>query len=283
MDTGDGCALVTPIPVNFGDPARRLTGIYHSPESSGEKGACALLCNPFGQEAIRSHRMLRVLADRLCRNGVFVLRFDYYATGDSAGEDHEGEIEGWIADVRQAHTELVRRSGCTRVSWFGLRLGASLAALASGRVAGPPSQLVLWDPVVDGSSYLADLARAHVESAKASWGPRWVIEEGIRRRAMVECETEALGFPLTDTLKRQLREMTSSSFGSIQAARVTLFSSRGAHPVPGPDRAFAASGRDIAVKPIQAEIDWTTNEAMNSSIAPFEDIQNVAAVISESS
>jgi len=226
--------------------------------------------------------MFRVLSDRLSRGGVSVLRFDYHATGDSAGEDHEGDIEGWITDVLQAHTELVRRSACARSSWFGLRLGASLAALAAGRVVGPRPRLVLWDPVVDGPRYLADLTRAHVEGAKASWGPRWVIEEGLRRKATVESEAEALGFPLTDTLKRQLREMTASSFGSVRAARVTLFSREGPNHLEGLDHALVASGLEVAVRPIHAEIDWTTNEAMNSAIAPFEDIQNVAAALSES-
>ena len=267
--------------MNFGDPARGLVGIYQPAESGGDGSGCALLCNPFGQEAIRSHRMLRVLSDRLSRNGVCVLRFDYHGTGDSAGEDHEGDIEGWIADVLQAHNELARRSGFARCAWFGLRLGASLAALATARVVGPPQHLVLWDPVVDGAGYLADLARAHVAGVKASWGPRWVIEGKLRDQAVAESETEALGFPLTDTLKRQLREMTSLSFASVQAARVTLFSSRGDNSIPGIDHAFTASGLNVAVRPIQAEIDWTTNEAMNSAIAPFQDIQNVAAVISE--
>ena len=273
--------MTTLIPVNFGGPARGLVGMYQPAGSGGEAGICALLCNPFGQEAIRSQRMFKVLSDRLSRNGVSVLRFDYYATGDSAGEDHEGDIEGWTADVLQAHAELVRRSGGARCSWFGLRLGASLAALATLRMVGRPPHLVLWDPVVDGAGYLADLARAHVEGAKASWGPRWVIEESLRRKAMVESETEALGFPLTERLKLQLREITASSFGPVRAARVTRFSSRSPDHLNEFDRALAAPGREVWVRPIHAEIDWTTNEAMNSAVAPFEDINNVAAAISE--
>lgn len=274
--------LATLIPTNFGTPARALVGLYQPAESSGDGSTSALLCNPFGQEAIRSHRMFRILADRLARNGVSVLRFDYYASGESAGADHEGDLEGWTIDVLQAHAELVRRSGSARSCWFGLRLGASLAALATAQVAGPVPCLVLWDPVVDGSGYLANLAQAHVEAAKESWGPRWVIEERLRRQALAESETEALGFPLTPSLTRQLRELTLSSFGWVKASRVTLFSSRGGDRFDGMDRALAASDREVTVKPIQAQIDWTTNEAMNSAIAPFQDIQNVAAAISES-
>lgn len=269
------------IPVNFGSPARALVGIYQPAVSSGASGACALLCNPFGQEAVRSHRMFRVLSDRLSRNGVSVLRFDYYATGDSTGEDHEGDLEGWIGDVLQAHFEVVLRSGCSRCSWFGLRLGASLAALATAQVSGPPPHLVLWDPVIDGRGYLAHLARAHIEAAKASWGPRFVLEESLRHKAKIESDTEALGFPLTDVLKRQFRELTPSSFGSVQAARVTLFRSEGGDNPNGPDHAIAALGRTVEVRRIHAEIDWATNEAMNSAIAPFEDIQSVTAAISE--
>ena len=268
------------IPIRFGGHSRELAGLYQPAAPGGNGSVCALLCNPFGQEAIRSHRMFRVLADRLSRNGVSVLRFDYYGTGESAGEDHEGDLEVWTTDVLQARAELLHRSGSADCCWFGLRLGGSLAALATARMVGPPPRLVLWDPLVDGSGYLSDLARAHVEGAKASWGPRWTIEEGLRHQARVESETEALGFPLTDSLKLQLRQLTLTSFGAVKAARVTLFGSRGGVQLAGVDRALAASGREVTVKPIQAEIDWTTNEAMNSAIAPFEDIQNVAAAIS---
>src|SRR4051812_43750768 len=63
-------------PFYFGAPERRLLGLFH-PSATAVRGARAvLLCNPFGQEAVRSHRVYRVLAERLARGGIAVLRFD---------------------------------------------------------------------------------------------------------------------------------------------------------------------------------------------------------------
>ena len=243
--------------------------------------ACIVLCNPFGQEAIRCHRMLRVLADRLSRDGLHVLRFDYYGTGDSAGDDHEGDIDGWIDDVLQANQEVIRRSGCGQSSLFGLRLGASLAALASCKLAKPPNRLVLWDPVIDGPDYLAELANAHIAAAKAGYGLRWDIEEQLRNMASAETDAEALGFPLGNALKRQLRGLSLSSFDATRARYITLLYGRITNHIGDLRQHLVARGIDVSLTHIQTEIDWTTNEALNSAIVPLEALQSIAASLSE--
>ncbi len=269
------------IPIRFGTPARELSGIYQPASGGVEPTGCVVLCNPFGQEAIRSHRMYRVLADRLSRDGLHVLRFDYYGTGDSAGEDHEGDIDGWVDDVLQASGEAILRSGCARCSWFGLRLGASLAALASGRPARPPNRLVLWDPVIDGGSYLAELANAHIAAGKEAYGYRWAMESRLRDRVSAESDTEALGFTLTDTLKRQFRAMSLSSFDATSAGRIALFWGSTAGNASGFQQHLVAKGIGVSIARIQTGIDWATNEALNSAIVPIEALQSIAASLSE--
>ena len=67
---------------------RRLFGLFPPPEREGR--IAVLICAPFGQEVVRSHRLFRVLSDRLARTGIAVLRFVPYGTGDSPGEDIDG-------------------------------------------------------------------------------------------------------------------------------------------------------------------------------------------------
>ena len=74
-------------------------------DPQAEKRA-ALFFNPYGQEAIRTHRLMRVAADRLARQGVDVLRFDFFGTGDSPGTDEQADISGWTADAMAAHQML---------------------------------------------------------------------------------------------------------------------------------------------------------------------------------
>ena len=143
------------IPIHFGRPDRTLFGIYH--EATEPAPTAVLLCPPFGQEAIRAHRLYRVLAERLARAGIAALRFDYYGTGDSLGDDLDGDLTGWQDDVLSAHRELVRRCQAKAVVWMGLRLGASLAALAARQAPAELARLVLCTPVVDGRAYLAQL------------------------------------------------------------------------------------------------------------------------------
>lgn len=146
-------------PFYFGPSAARLYGIYH-PAQPGRKYA-VLLCYPFGDEYIRSHRAFHQLATRLNRLGFPVLRFDYYGCGDSSGEDTDASLTQWLADTASAVDELKQRSGLSNVTLVGLRLGAAVALLtAQSRrdIAG----LALWEPIVNGHAYLDDLQEAHI-------------------------------------------------------------------------------------------------------------------------
>src|SRR5688572_1386655 len=133
-------------PIRFGPTSRQLFGLFHPADERRAKGSAVLLCNPFGHEAMRVHRFYRLLADRLSRKGVAALRFDYHGTGDSPGEDDEGEMQGWTQDILEAQRELMRLSGARQLCCFGARLGARLALMAAPQAAGGVQKLVLWDP-----------------------------------------------------------------------------------------------------------------------------------------
>lgn len=147
-------------PLFFGPAGHRLFGVYHPAAGRGEGGKAMVLCNPWGPEALRAHRGLRALADTLARGGWHVLRFDYFGTGDSEGDDGEGDVDVWTRDTVDAVLELCRLSGATGAVLAGLRLGAAIASLAA---RGRPDVhgLVLWDPVADGAGYLNDLPAGH--------------------------------------------------------------------------------------------------------------------------
>ncbi|CAB3776094.1 hypothetical protein LMG28688_00164 [Paraburkholderia caffeinitolerans] len=129
-----------------------------------------VLCNPFGYDALCTHRGWRKLAERLAAAGMPVLRFDYPGTGDAEGmEDDPGRVEAWLASVAAAVKHLRAWTGVTRVALVGLRLGATLAALSAERMLGVSEpgvdspgvdSLVLLAPPVTGRRYIREL-RAH--------------------------------------------------------------------------------------------------------------------------
>ena len=267
------------IPIRFGPPARQLFGVYQPPAGT-DRGECAVLCNPFGQEAIRCHRLYRTLGDRLARVGLHVLRFDYLGSGDSDGDDTAASIEGWTDDVLRANDEAARRSGCARSAWFGLRLGASLAALASARAGREPVRAVLWDPVLDGRAYLAELAAAHVAAGNSGYGARWRLEPRLRTAIEAEARGEALGFEIGPALRRQLDDLTPAAVAAARARRITILAGA-AVPLGEVETALAARGVALDVQRVHSEISWAANEAMNTAIVPADILQAVVAAMTD--
>ena len=147
-------------PFFFGNAERRLFGIYE-PAAVGTAGKrAAIFCYPWGAEYIYAHRTMRQLALKLSSAGFHTLRFDFYGTGDSGGESIDIDLAGWEGDLESAIEELTEITGLSKVTLIGLRLGAAVAASVAARLRGKIEALVLWDPVVSGPEYLAELGVA---------------------------------------------------------------------------------------------------------------------------
>jgi alpha-beta hydrolase superfamily lysophospholipase len=147
-------------PFFFGRSEAPLFGMHHPPASGAPRRGAAVLCHPFGAEYMRAHRSMRELASRLAQAGFHVLRFDYFGTGDSAGEGEDADLDRWVDDVGTAVEEARELSESSVVSLVGLRLGATLAALLGSRRGGI-KRTVLWAPIVSGAGYLEELAAQH--------------------------------------------------------------------------------------------------------------------------
>lgn len=142
-------------PFFFGESSAPLYGVYHAPMVSPAQSEAILLCAPFGQEYMRSHRAYRQLALLLAKKGHPVLRFDYRGTGDSGLELDEVNTEHWIEDILGAADELKHLSQASNICIVGLRTGALLGTEAIKRHAEELAvdRLVLWDPVISGRAY----------------------------------------------------------------------------------------------------------------------------------
>lgn len=135
------------MPFFFGTRQRRLFGVYEPAHTGPSAGRAALICAPWGNEYIYSHRTLRQLALRLSHSGFHVLRFDYYATGDSGGDCGETDHAGTCEDARTAMDELREIANVAKVSLIGLRFGASVAAEMAADSAGQVEALITWEPL----------------------------------------------------------------------------------------------------------------------------------------
>lgn len=268
-------------PLFFEASGRKLFGLLHAPDSPRPPAAAVVFCNPFGQEAIRSHRMFRVLADRVSRAGIAALRFDYSCTGDSEGDCTLGRVSAWIEDVRAADREVRRRSGATHVTWVGLRLGASLALLAADRDASAPRHLVLWDPVTSGAAYLEEMARAHVGFLAHVFRlkpARVVRARGIQALNQMP---ELVGFELTPELRAEIESIDLAQPRKVSATRVTILGDQSPE-VYAPLRAMlAGAGITPDYTPVEADAPWDSEEALNSSTIPARTLDALFSAVEQ--
>jgi pimeloyl-ACP methyl ester carboxylesterase len=183
-------------PFFFGTGRRRLFGISDSASWTGRaSGRAIVLCNPWGPEYIHAHRSMRQLARRVSLVGFHALRFDYFGTGDSAGEMCDADLPGWEEDIETAIGELRDSTGVKRVALAGLRLGATLAASVAARRRMDVDTLVLWDPIIFGKTYVQELIHGTGQGAS------------MVRPQEVGGGHEIRGFPLTARMAREFEAL----------------------------------------------------------------------------
>ncbi|RKU04551.1 alpha/beta hydrolase [Burkholderia sp. Nafp2/4-1b] len=145
-------------PITFGS----CVGWLHE----GQTTQGVILCESLGHEASWTHKLMRAIAERLAREGVTVLRFNYPCTGDSAGDDRDADRHAaCIASIHDAIDLLRDQVGVTALTLVGIRAGALFAMLAATGVGPRPAPrvdaLVALAPVVRGRAYLRELSFVH--------------------------------------------------------------------------------------------------------------------------
>lgn len=140
-------------PRYFGPTERRLFGVYHPPV--GPLKANLLLCPPLLHEQVRSYRFFSKMAAQLAGTGLACLRFDYYGTGDSEGNDDDFLPADTRQDLQLAAAELRQSAGAAPLILMAVR-GSALLAYRDAETVGA-SALWLWQPVADGDAYLQTL------------------------------------------------------------------------------------------------------------------------------
>ena len=181
-------------PLYFGPPDRPLFGWFYAARAQSLSGVGLVICNPFGDEAIRAHRSLRHLATETARADIPTLRFDYDGTGDSAGHDLEPDrVSRWLASIRFAAATLREAANVERICFAGLRLGATLAAIAASEYP-DTAGLAVIAPVVNGKTYVRELRLLR----KAIDAKRNITRDGN------EAVLETAGFLLTPETQASL-------------------------------------------------------------------------------
>lgn len=134
------------VPVTF----EGLFGWY----GAGVSRRGVVLCGTLGYEQISAYRGWRCLAADLTAAGHPTLRFDYPGEGDSSDPDAT-DVETLVRSIQSAIRFLREKGGADEIVLVGLRLGATLAALAAEE--GGVERLVLLAPFASGRAYLREM------------------------------------------------------------------------------------------------------------------------------
>lgn len=193
----------------FGHPESQLFGVYHPAHGADlDAPRAVVICPAIGQEYIRTHWNLRLLANQIARKGIHVLRFDYHGIGDSGGSVLDvDDIAIWKQDIVTAIGHLKNECNAQTVMLLGQRFGGMLA----GQVAQERfdvNSVVLWEPVLSGEKYLAEQRSLHQEMLDL-----WVCK--MTTRDDVEQE-EILGTSFQRSLCQNIEHATLNLADIIQ-------------------------------------------------------------------
>lgn len=177
----------------FSTGARPLFGAHHEATGAARDHG-VIFAYPGPQEYMYAHYGFRLLATQLAQAGFPVLRFDWSGTGDSAGETEQACLADWRRDLQAAEEELRDVAHPARVSVVAFRLGAIVAATTPFRAK--LARLLLWEPVVNGRDYLAELRTIErYKLARKLDPPAWWNDGS---------EQELLGHPLTRAQRTEI-------------------------------------------------------------------------------
>ncbi len=165
-------------PLYFGPDEKQLLGWLHQSHLPSQYDIGVVISPPLGTEYLSAYRAMRYAADYFALAGIPAFRFDYHGTGDSSGFNDDGNrLEAWLWSIEQANSELKRLTGCSRTGILGLRMGATLASLASEKIAF--DFLVLWAALESGRKYLREIKAIQMTGiAQDSEGESGLLEAG---------------------------------------------------------------------------------------------------------
>jgi len=241
-------------------PGRRFC-LFHPP--CGAARGAVLYIHPFAEEMNRSRRMAMLQARALADLGYGVLQLDLYGCGDSSGDFGDARWAIWKADLAAGAAWLRRRLD-QPLSLWGLRLGALLVLDYAHDMRDPLHSMILWQPVLNGASYLTQFLRLRVAGAMLDDGAQTTTS--ALRQALQEGETiEIAGYNLAPAMAEAIDTLAAPET-MAPPCRVDWFEALAAPGAALPAGALRVSaewqrrGIDLHLHPLACPPFWVTPE-----------------------
>ncbi|CCD40658.1 Hydrolases of the alpha/beta superfamily [Candidatus Paraburkholderia kirkii UZHbot1] len=202
---------------------------------------------------------MRHLAEALSARGLWVLRFDYHGTGDSAGADGApDQFASSVEDVEAAMGWFRATTGVTHLTLCGFRVGAAFALEAALRK--PVDELVLLAPVASGRVYMRELSIVH-----KTWLEQ--LAPSLRDMQQNDAPLNVLGQVYSDEFKPSLEAIdlvaSVQNASSVPARRALIMNARAGGKDPLRD-ALAERGVEAQARPFEDLTGFVQERAFNA-------------------
>lgn len=255
------------VPFFFENEKSRLFGVLHQPDTERNHESRLLrtnigvvFCSPFAEEKLWSHRVFVNLARLLAQNGYSVLRFDQRGHGDSDGGFEDATVESYLSDISKAVETLHQKTDVQKIGLLGLRLGATIAALAA-RKSGA-AFMVLWEPIINGKEYFHQCLRSNLTTQLLLFRKiiktRERLEDDLKKGESVNID----GYLVSPEFYSQVSKINLLEYpgaANIPVLLIRIFKARAAKPSPEMEQLYqlyASSNTTTAYMEIMEEPFW---------------------------
>lgn len=208
--------------------------------AAGNRGV--IICVAQGYEELCTHRPMRGLADRFAAAGLPTLRFDYPGTGDSIGDERDpARVRAWLDSIHAASRYLRQSVGIEEIAIVGLRIGATLAAIAAEEL-GDVEALALMAPSVSGRAYVREIQAFSTMFTPTPEGSPPPVDPGA---------LQTTGFLLSSSTVADLKTLGLLKLARRPARRVMLLH----RPDAPPETRLAARLRELGADVAETTFD----------------------------
>lgn len=246
----------------LGEEDEKQFAIYHPATlEMPTKNCVVVICNPIGYEYYHTHRALRQLAIKLSKQGADVLRFDYYATGDSYGESNSFSLTLARTGLEEAIEKSKTVSGQDKVILLGLRLGASLAFEVSA-TRDDIKKMILWAPVVKGTELVDDWIK-HQQA----------FEKAMNYPVRTATPDEIMGLPFTSSILSEISEVDLLSLDNVVKEVLLIKSDKDHDTMETLEQQLQNDTSSLSVEQMQGSKFWGADT--DDGIVPILTLQKI--------
>jgi pimeloyl-ACP methyl ester carboxylesterase len=171
---------VNEIPITFQSLGQQIVGIWHR----GKQSKLVILCHGFTGNKVESRRIFVEAGRAFVEQGLDALRFDFYGSGDSAGEFADSSLSINVANLRDA-VLWAGQQGYQDIAVLGMSMGGATAILALPDPA--VKALITWSSVPDVQQLFSSLIQgweSRAEQTDVFEYEGWLIKKSFWQDAV---------------------------------------------------------------------------------------------------